>query len=162
MVSKEEPQDKQGGRGESVFSAELGLRLREERELLGLNQTEFGQLGGVAKVAQLNYEKGYRVPGAEYLNRLAMGGVDVGYVLSGLRGRRVDLPSVDGKLLAAAIKAVTEVSAARGYPLSEEERGITAASLYDLLVAGNDAGQATNQIAEIMLAGWFAARRSGG
>ncbi|MFY4004711.1 helix-turn-helix domain-containing protein [Achromobacter denitrificans] len=60
-------------------------RLREERERLGLNQTEFGLLGGVQKRSQINYESGERVPDATYLAAMAQGGVDVMYVLTGVR-----------------------------------------------------------------------------
>jgi transcriptional regulator with XRE-family HTH domain len=60
-------------------------RLREERERLGLSQTEFGQIGGVKKVAQINYEKGVRQPDAAYLAAIAAAGVDVLYVLTGQR-----------------------------------------------------------------------------
>ena len=36
---------------------EFGIRLKEERIRLGLDQDGFGQLGGVKKNAQSNYEK---------------------------------------------------------------------------------------------------------
>ena len=60
-------------------------RLREERERLGLNQVEFGSIGGVKKLAQINYEKGVRFPDARYLAAVAERGVDVLYVLTGRR-----------------------------------------------------------------------------
>jgi len=61
----------------------FGERLRTERERLGLSQAAFGELGGVQKVAQINYEKGKRHPDAEYLAAIAAAGVDVLYVLTG-------------------------------------------------------------------------------
>jgi transcriptional regulator with XRE-family HTH domain len=60
-------------------------RLREERERLGMNQTEMGVIGGVRKEAQSNYETGKRSPDAEYLARIAEAGADVGYILTGTR-----------------------------------------------------------------------------
>lgn len=60
-------------------------RLREERTRLRLNQEEMGQLGGVKKLAQFNYEKGERMPDAEYLGLLLFRGVDVQYLLTGIR-----------------------------------------------------------------------------
>lgn len=60
-------------------------RLRQERERLGLSQTEFGQLGGVKKLAQINYEKGQRQPDAAYLAGIAAAGADVLYILTGQR-----------------------------------------------------------------------------
>ena len=35
-------------------------RLKEERERMGLSQEKFGAIGGVKKLAQINYEKGER------------------------------------------------------------------------------------------------------
>lgn len=52
---------------------------------MGLNQADFGQIGGVAKTTQLNYEKNERVPDAAYLAAVAAAGVDVLYVLTGQR-----------------------------------------------------------------------------
>lgn len=61
------------------------LRLREERERLRLSQTAFGELGGVQKRAQVNYENGERSPDANYLAAIAGYGVDIQYVLTGAR-----------------------------------------------------------------------------
>lgn len=63
----------------------LGDRLREERQRLGMNQAELGLTGGVQKQAQLKYEKGERSPDAIYLAAIAHAGVDVLYVLTGSR-----------------------------------------------------------------------------
>ncbi len=60
-------------------------RLKEERQRLGLNQSDFAALAGVAKNSQLNYEKGERSPDAEYLAAIAEKGVDVLYVIAGRR-----------------------------------------------------------------------------
>lgn len=65
--------------------SDIGSRLREERERLGLNQAELGTSGGVQKLAQLKYEKGDRAPDADYLEAVAAKGVDVLYVLTGKR-----------------------------------------------------------------------------
>jgi len=66
-----------------VQMSKLGARLREEREKMGLNQTDFGALGGIARTAQANYENDIRSPDAAYLMRLAEHGVDVLYLLTG-------------------------------------------------------------------------------
>lgn len=63
----------------------IGDRLKEERQRLGLNQSDFAALAGVAKNSQLNYEKGERSPDAEYLAAIAEKGVDVLYVVAGRR-----------------------------------------------------------------------------
>lgn len=66
--------------------SEIGFRLKQERERLGLNQAEFGDIGGVRKNAQSNYELGERFPSAEYLERIAMRGADVLYIVTGRVG----------------------------------------------------------------------------
>lgn len=63
----------------------IGDRLKEERERLGLNQTDFAALAGASKNTQYNYEKGERSPDANYLAAAAEKGVDVLYVLTGER-----------------------------------------------------------------------------
>lgn len=63
----------------------FGKRLKEERERLHLSQTEFGDAGGVKKLAQINYEKDLRKPDAEYLKNVAGIGVDILYVITGGR-----------------------------------------------------------------------------
>lgn len=63
----------------------IGDRLKEERERLGLNQTDFAALAGASKNTQYNYEKGERSPDANYLLAAAVQGVDVLYVLTGAR-----------------------------------------------------------------------------
>ena len=70
-------------------------RLRQERNFLGLNQTDFGALGGVTKCAQQNYEKGRRSPDVVYLEGIAAGGADIVYLLTGERARPAHLPPED-------------------------------------------------------------------
>lgn len=63
----------------------IAARLREEREKLGQSQEQFGLIGGVKKLAQMNYEKGDRSPDANYLAAIAAAGADVRYILTGQR-----------------------------------------------------------------------------
>lgn len=60
-------------------------RLREERERIGLTQTELADAGGVKKLAQHTYEKGERSPSSDYLQRVMAKGIDVPYLLTGNR-----------------------------------------------------------------------------
>jgi len=66
-------------------SVSFGDRLREERVRLRLNQTKFGELGGVSKKTQMLYESSERSPDATYLSAIADADVDVSYVLTGNR-----------------------------------------------------------------------------
>lgn len=62
-----------------------GARLREERERLGLTQQALGEAAGVTNITQSNYEAGRRSPAADYLAAAAAAGVDVLYVVTGVR-----------------------------------------------------------------------------
>jgi len=63
----------------------IGERLLEERERLGLSQTDLAELCGVTMRSQRNYEKGERQPDAAYLAAIAAAGADVLYILTGQR-----------------------------------------------------------------------------
>lgn len=64
---------------------QLNERLRDIREDSKVNQTEFAQIGGVSLTSQQNYERGSRIPDAEYLSRLHEAGFDAHYILTGER-----------------------------------------------------------------------------
>lgn len=61
----------------------IGFRLREERDKLGLNQTDFAKLVGQSRGSQAHYERDERAPDARYLSSLAEIGIDVLYILTG-------------------------------------------------------------------------------
>lgn len=64
----------------------IGARLREERERLGLNQTDFAGLGEASKHSQIDWENDKSAPNARFLAAIAEAGVDVRYVVTGERG----------------------------------------------------------------------------
>lgn len=66
-------------------NAELGERLKLERQRLGFNQADFGMKVGVSKTSQFNYEAGDRAPDTNYLRRSFELGVDVHYLITGQR-----------------------------------------------------------------------------
>lgn len=63
----------------------MGSRLRSQRQRLGMNQDALAEIGGVKRGAQIKYEAGDREPTAGYLAAVAQAGIDVFYVLTGLR-----------------------------------------------------------------------------
>lgn len=63
----------------------LGVRLRIERERLGLSQNAFAALAGASKPSQVRYENGGRYPDGLYLEKLAAKGIDVQFVIAGTR-----------------------------------------------------------------------------
>jgi transcriptional regulator with XRE-family HTH domain len=68
-----------------LIADRVGERLREERERLGLSQTDFGVLLGVSRGTQKNYELGASSLDLRYVTALEEKGVDAGYVLTGKR-----------------------------------------------------------------------------
>lgn len=73
-----------------------GERLRQERMRLDMSQEAFGAAGGVKKVAQSNYETGKRYPDSQYLERISSLGVDIQYVISGIRSDNSSSPGISG------------------------------------------------------------------
>lgn len=91
----------------------IGERLKEERERLGLNQTDFAALAGASKNTQYNYEKGGRSPDSIYLAAAAAQGVDILYVVTGQRA-----PTPEGAISASEMEMVLQIRS-----LGEEDRG---------------------------------------
>lgn len=69
----------------------LGARLREERERLGLTQTEFASMVGASKRTLIRWEGGAASPDADALGVWAGAGLDVMYLVTGHHG---DVPEM--------------------------------------------------------------------
>lgn len=67
------------------YMEDLGKRLKEERERIGLTQAKFAKACGVGRTAQFNYERGEREPSWSYMEAAQKLGVDALYVYSGFR-----------------------------------------------------------------------------
>lgn len=63
----------------------IGQRMREEREAMSLTQADFARIGGRNRISQATYESGKNTPNLEYLISLSRAGVDIGYILTGVR-----------------------------------------------------------------------------
>lgn len=61
----------------------LGFRLKEERERLGMSQPAFAAVAGAKKHAQINWEKGVAYPNGAAFEAWAKIGVDILYVITG-------------------------------------------------------------------------------
>ncbi|CDL85875.1 helix-turn-helix domain-containing protein [Xenorhabdus cabanillasii] len=77
----------------------LGSRIKEERKKLNLTQVQFASVGGVQPTTQVNYEKGTRTPDAEYLEKIAIAGCDVLYILTGHRTPQSEISHEEQKLI---------------------------------------------------------------
>ncbi|WP_156137215.1 helix-turn-helix domain-containing protein [Tepidimonas taiwanensis] len=113
-----------------------GMRIKEERERLGLSQVAFAARAGASKGSQILYEKG-KPPTAEYLEGIAAIGADVLYILTGRRER----PALeDHERLVAAIAFVESELAAVGRQLPPEKKAEAIALAFELL-KGDDHGR---------------------
>ena len=63
----------------------IGKRLKEERERIGLSQTDFAALAGAAKRTQIDWEKEVSSPTAGQLAVFARAGADVRFIITGER-----------------------------------------------------------------------------
>lgn len=61
----------------------IGQRLRQERKRLNLTQAKCGEIGGVTRESQRNYEIDKRSPNNVYWQAVAKVGVDIQYVITG-------------------------------------------------------------------------------
>jgi transcriptional regulator with XRE-family HTH domain len=87
----------------------VGERLKEERERLGLNQTEFGALLGVSRGTQKNYEQGANSLDLRYVSALEEHGADAAFVLTARRCTPLgQLFSADEAELINQFRSITE------------------------------------------------------
>lgn len=68
------------------MKVEIGRRLREERNRLGMNQQEFAAAAGASLRSVADWEAGRSSPNSEYVAILSAKGLDALYVLTGTRG----------------------------------------------------------------------------
>jgi transcriptional regulator with XRE-family HTH domain len=71
--------------GKGKFMPPLGERLKEERERLGLSQTNFAKIAETTKKTVFSWETGKTAPSGFQLVSLAAAGVDTHYILTGTR-----------------------------------------------------------------------------
>lgn len=110
----------------------IEVRLKEERERLGLSQPLFAQVAGAAKRTLADWEKGVSSPTAVQLSALSAAGVDVLYVLTGKRISQLGTNEIADRIrLAAAIEAVEA-------GLSDTKRHLSAAKKAELVLAAYD------------------------
>jgi len=123
----------------------IGSRLKEERERLGLSQPAFGELGGVQKRAQINYESGERFPDAAYLAAIAKAGADVRYIVTGDReGPAPELLSADEKELLSLFRAAPLAVKAAAIGALQGAAAIPAKKSRKEMVFHGDVGQVVN------------------
>ena len=125
----------------------FGDRLREERVKLGLNQVEFGELGGVTKKTQILYEKNERSPDGNYLAAIAEKGADVLYILTGHKNINADDLDAELNRLAWAWETLDATLNKLGRAMPTEKKKEIAYALY---VSSKNDPNSGEKIAEIL------------
>ena len=69
----------------SALRAEIGTRLKEERDRLGLKAADFGQFGDWPVRTVYGWEAGKATPKAEFFADVEALGLDVNYIITGRR-----------------------------------------------------------------------------
>ncbi len=94
----------------------MGERIKEERERLGFNQSEFAELVSSTRKTLFNWESGAAAPNATALAAWADHGLDVLYVVTGQRSKPLEpaqeLPRQEQEWLALYRNSSEEVRAA--------------------------------------------------
>lgn len=98
------------------MNAQIGARLREQREALGYTQAQLAAKTGVATRTYIYYERGERAPDSSFLLKAQRAGIDIAYVM-GVSSAGGDAMSVDPQLpqgkVQAAVIAVRNAEIAR-------------------------------------------------
>lgn len=104
-----------------------GERLKEERERLKYTQISFSEIAGISSRAQINYEKGERTPDGNYLAEITKIGVDVMYVLTGVRSQPATV-KYDVEQPSSRLKAAEDIGGytASSKPLNKREQMLLA------------------------------------
>jgi len=68
----------------------LAIRLTEERDRIGYTQAGFAKQIGISPETLRRYELGQREAGIEFLAKTALFGIDVQYVLTGIKSKNID------------------------------------------------------------------------
>lgn len=113
----------------------IGGRLREERERLGLSQSAFAALGGVALRTEQDWERGVSAVKSDFLAIAAAHGVDVLYVVTGTRVEPVKSAAELADSSRAKSRYVTHEEAALldNYNAADEKGRAAARSVLDAL-----------------------------
>lgn len=64
---------------------DVALRIKKERERLGLSRASWGEIASVAEITVVSWERGISAPDLVQLLSLAVVGADMQYILTGTR-----------------------------------------------------------------------------
>lgn len=149
----------------------IGMRLKEERERIGLTQDAFALLVNAGRRTVIDWEKGRTSPNAVQLSALAEAGMDMTYVLTGQRSPYVgqndsktlksainhtllsDLPSANSDLMGRTLEAVLLAYKAENARIGMRNAGELAAKIHnDILSALGADSEASEQLIALKMA----------
>lgn len=138
-----------------MFETSVGKRLKEERLRLRLSQEALGEAGGVGKNAQIKYEKDERAPDTQYLVGIHQAGVDVLYVVGGVRSVSAGASQAEFDVLRQALQE-------RGSEGGDAEITAAYTKLYQQRIAsGIDPGMTITDRHRKLISAFDAASESG-
>lgn len=70
------------------FNSHSIERLKEERKRLKLTQGDIADICGISREMWGKYERGIAIPGGEVLASLAMAGINIQYILTGVKANQ--------------------------------------------------------------------------
>lgn len=101
----------------------FGERLKEERNRLGLNQEDFGAKVDIQRVTQYQYEAEINSPTVRYLASIHAIGVDLTYILFGVRVDQMALSQSEMETIEKKVFELLDQSeSSLGEKLSPEKR----------------------------------------
>jgi len=108
----------------------FGDRLKHERKRLGLNQEEFGAKTGIQRFTQYQYEAEVNSPTVRYLASILEIGVDLTYVLFGIRVDQMSLSQSDMQTIERKVfDLIDQNEKSLGEQLTAEKRYV----MFDLI-----------------------------
>lgn len=108
----------------------FGDRLKLERKRLGMNQEQFGAKAGVQRFTQYQYEAEVNSPTVRYLASILEIGVDLTYILFGIRVNQMHLSQADMQTIEKKAFALIEQNEeSLGEKLSSDQRFV----MFDLI-----------------------------
>lgn len=114
-------------------------RLRTARTRIGLKQFELAEAGGVSRATQVSYEAGTTEPTTQYLRDIQKTGIDLSFILFGIKERDSVSTASDWTTLHQAVEALDDFFRLHRIHAPSPLRRLLVESLYDdLLVASKD------------------------
>lgn len=118
------------------MKVEIGARLKEERERNGLSQAQLAKLAGVAKRTQIAWEQGEQTPNAVYLSVAHQSGIDIGYVVTGVKSFDQAASEIEVQRAFETFQALDEALSNAKKSMPADKKRLAAEALYQAVKAG--------------------------